>query len=565
MRWWLALLFAAIAALAALGVAAVFNSRAEHALRAEGRDVAVARSYTVERAIAAAPRGRRAQAIAREAARSSFAFWVFSPAGRLLTPASTRGTTLDLLPDARADVRSALAGRRVVRSLDGGAAYVVALRLRDGSGALVTRFDRPELQQQLGSVRDEIWRAALVAMLVAASAGLGLAIVISARLRRIAKAADAIESGAFDEPLRPRFYDELGLLADSFERMRIRLQVSFAEVEAQRDRLRLVLERLHEGVITVDHELRVVFCNSAARSLSEGAQLEPGAPLPELWRGFRLRSFAADLFRTATVVEARAGADDRVFALTGIPAQAGTTDAILVLNDVSEQERRERAEREFVTNAAHELGAPLAAIRASLEALQAGAKRNAAQRDSFLELLERQSSRLGRLRRALLVLARAQTQQEPVRLEAVDLPRLLESIAAESGPHDVEVAVAAEADAVALAHPELVEQIVFNLVDNAVRHARPTRIELAARRLEDGRVAIEVRDNGRGISGAEQERLFDRFYRGEAGGGDEGFGLGLAIVREAVRSVGGTIAIDSPAGGGTTVSIVLPAAEVAVA
>jgi signal transduction histidine kinase len=264
------------------------------------------------------------------------------------------------------------------------------------------------------------------------------------------------------------------------------------------------------------------------------------------------------------VLQARVAADDHTFALTGIPARAGTSDAILVVADISERERRERAEREFVTNAAHELGTPLTAIRASLEVLQSGAKDEPTERDRFLSLIERQALRLGRLRRALLALARAQTRHEPLRLESVPLGELLRRVADEVASGEVELRLEADEDAAAFAHPELLEQIVFNLVENALRHARATEIELVARRLDSGLVAVEVRDDGKGIGLDERERLFDRFYRGPADG-DVGFGLGLAIVREAVRAVGGTVRIEPGADGGTVVSVVLSAAEVPVA
>src|SRR5262249_55045781 len=249
-----------------------------------------------------------------------------------------------------------------------------------------------------------------LSVLIGALVGLLVASLIAARLRRIARAAADIEAGAFDTPLEPSFPDELGALAATIDHMRVRLRRSFGDLEAERDRLRQLLEGLHEGVIALDRELRIVFWNGAARSLFQEYPLESGEPLPDPWRGFPLRTFAGELFDGTAVLQARVVADEHIFALTGIPARRGTSDAILVLADISERERRERAEREFVTNAAHELGTPLTAIRASLEALQSGAKEDRDERDRFLSLIERQTLRLGRLRRALLALARAQTR-----------------------------------------------------------------------------------------------------------------------------------------------------------
>ena len=143
----------------------------------------------------------------------------------------------------------------------------------------------------------------------------------------------------------------------------------------------------------------------------------------------RCETFASGLFEpnTRSVVHARVVHARRVYALAGIAAAFGTRDAILVVGDVSDRERREQAERDFVTNAAHELGTPVTAIATSLEALQSGAKAIPEERDRFLELIERQTSRLVRLRRALLTLARTQTGQEAIGLQSVELRPLLDA------------------------------------------------------------------------------------------------------------------------------------------
>ena len=565
MRWWLALAFAAIAALTALSVAEVFNSRAERSLRSQGENLAVGQTSSAAHTLSVAlARGASPEELAAIADRIPFALWLLDRDETLRTSEVSRGAVFGNVPQARATLRSTMAHGRQVRVLNDGEAYVVGLPLRDRRGAVVAFIRRPELQAQLGIVHDQILRASLLAVLIGALVGLLVASLIAARLRRSARAAAEIEGGAFDTPLRSGFRDELGTLAETIDGMRVHLRGSFRDLEAQRDRLRQLLEGLHEGVIALDSELRIVFWNAAARSLFQEHPLDAGEPLPDPWRGFPLRTFAGGLFDGTAVLQARVVDDDHTFALTGIPAPPGTTDAILVVADISERERRERAEREFVTNAAHELGTPLTAIQASLEVLQSGAKEDAAERDRFLSLIERQALRLGRLRRALLALARAQTRHEPLQLEAVPLADLLRRVADEVAPGDVEVRVEAGDETAAFAHPELLEQIVFNLVENALRHADPTEIELVASRLDSGLVAIEVRDDGKGIGLDERERLFDRFYRG-TGDGEGGFGLGLAIVREAVREVGGTIRIEPGPDRGTVVSVVLSAVEVPVA
>src|SRR5205823_11056801 len=230
-----------------------------------------------------------------------------------------------------------------------------------------------------------------------------------------------------------------------FERMRRQLRRSFRHIEGERDRLRILLERLHEGVVTVDQHLVVQFANTEARRLL-GGRLAEGDPLPEPWEGFALREFVERLFDVdASLAQAHVRPDEeRALGLVGIPAQPEGDTVLIVLDDLTEQERRELAEREFVSNAAHELRTPLTTIIGAIEVLQAGAKEDPAERDRFLAHIEREAGRLARLARAMLTLARAHSGQELPRVEAVELGPLLREVAAGLHPHagvtvDVEV------------------------------------------------------------------------------------------------------------------------------
>ncbi len=224
-------------------------------------------------------------------------------------------------------------------------------------------------------------------------------------------------------------------------------------------------------------------------------------------------------------------------------------------------ERRERAEREFVTNAAHELRTPLAAIVSAIEVLQSGAKEVPQERDAFLADIQRESDRLSRLVHALLVLARAQTGQETISLEPVPIRPIFEEIAQSVHPHDgVLVTVECPPELSVLAARDLLEQAFSNLAANSAKHTHSGSIEFAAAPAGDGWVAAAVRDTGVGIQPGEHDRVVDRFYRGEGRGAD-GFGLGLAIVDQAVSALGGKMEVDSSPGEGTTVRVLLRAAE----
>lgn len=223
-----------------------------------------------------------------------------------------------------------------------------------------------------------------------------------------------------------------------------------------------------------------------------------------------------------------------------------------------QRERAEQAEREFVVNAAHELRTPLTGIAAAIEVLQAGAKEVPAARDAFLADLDREARRLSRLVHALLVLARVQVVSDTLQLERVGVRRLLRTVSDSlEAPIGVEVTVACPDRLMVVANRELLERSLTNLAANAVAHTTRGQISFSARRSDDGWVEIDVADTGSGLSAEECDRIFDRFYRGHSTA-TRGFGLGLAIVQQAIRALDGAVDVTSSPGDGTTVRVRLP-------
>lgn len=564
MRWWLALSFAGIAAVTALAVAEVFTSRSEAAIHRRAQELAAGSAVTAAPEISAAPTVAGIRESARTLGESrGIALFVVGRDGTLLTPDRSRGIRVRSLPNFAELRATALGGSRVVQTVEDGRLVTVALPLRrsDEAGALIAVARRPDLEAAIGIVQSEIIRAALWAVAIGAAVGLGVALLITRRIRRISKAAAEIAEGRFERELGARFPDELGVLAATIDSMRRDLRASFDGLEGERDRLRRLLEQLQEGVIAIDSDLVVEFANTRAHRLV-GVSVAPGEPLPEPWPTFSIRDAASSLFApgaTARTVHAGSGSG-RTFALGLLPPTRSSPAGVVVITDVTEEQRRERAEREFVANAAHELRTPLAAIASAVEVLQEGAKDSPEDRERFLAIVERQTMRLTRLAHALLTLARAQTRSEPIRLEPVGVSSLLEEIAVDVDGPAVGVDVLPEG-ARALAHPDLLRQALENVTANAVKHAPGAALTLRARVDSQGReVRIDVSDDGPGLTPSQAERVLDRFYRASSSAGD-GFGLGLSIVREAVEVMGGTLSIESREGEGTTVSMVLRSAS----
>lgn len=345
-----------------------------------------------------------------------------------------------------------------------------------------------------------------------------------------------------------------------------------AEIDRQRALLEAMLEQNPLGIAIVDETEQVVLANAEAERILGGAGAPSqvkgyrldGLPYDGDWPALRsLRSGALVFGERARIV--RAGGEQAVVEINSGPIRDGagrTVAAVSVFRDVTLAEQREEAEREFVSNAAHELRTPLAAILGAVEVLQAGAKDDPAERDRFLAHVERQCRRLERLTSALLTLARVQTQDEPPRLELVELCPLFQEVAESLHPTPrVSVQVECREDAAVFANRALLEEALVNLAVNALKYTLRGTVTLAATEPEPGFLYVEVRDTGRGMTAADRKRVVERFYRGDEDGAG-GFGLGLAIVAAAAEAMDSKLEIESAPRKGTTVRLRLRAARV---
>jgi PAS domain S-box-containing protein len=330
----------------------------------------------------------------------------------------------------------------------------------------------------------------------------------------------------------------------------------------ERDELEAILDQMPAGVVVAEAPSgRILSVNEHARTLLGLA----GADVNDV-----LGRYVREGTPLAGALEGQAVAHERVertkpdgsvvvLGVTASPvldSSGRITASVSIFEDVTLREARERAEFEFVMNAAHELQTPLAAIRSAVEVLQAGAK-DAAERDLFIGHIERESERLERLTRALLTLARARTEFENPRTELIELCPLLEAIAERMEPAlGVSLTVDCPVDLALVSNHELLVQAVSNVVRNSVKYTQAGSIRLTGR-ASAANVDIVVSDTGSGISKEALPLVADRFYQADVS--KEGFGLGLAIVRSAVEVLGGTLEIVS--GGvdrGTTVTMTLP-------
>jgi signal transduction histidine kinase len=349
-----------------------------------------------------------------------------------------------------------------------------------------------------------------------------------------------------------------------------------AELQAAHEQLSVLIKQLPVAVFVVDVYGQTTLVNSQGEDLIRRAGFDASSPHAYLELVFRdVEGHEFQVERRPLLLAIEHGKETvgqrvnlqltdgsvRMLELSAAPIRDGTggiTGAVAVTVDVSEREMRERAEREFVTNAAHQLRTPLAAIRSSIEVLQAGAKDDPETRDRFLGHLERESERVTRLVRTLLALARAQAAVEDPKHEIVEVGAIVADVVRRIEPCDgISIVVKCPPGAAAVTNAELLGEALLCLADNAVRHAGSVRIRFETR-SDNGMLSVRVIDEGKGIPPEVQERMLTRFFHGGTG---QGFGLGLAIAEEAARAAGGHLEIDSEPGRGTTATITLPAAR----
>jgi signal transduction histidine kinase len=394
-------------------------------------------------------------------------------------------------------------------------------------------------------------RALVVAVMTGVLAGFLIAVAIAHRVRRLAESAGQMAAGSFDAPLPVSGPDEIGDLARALESMRASLKESFGVLTADRNKLAAIFDGLGDAVMVVDDGGAVRFSNSAAAELLDTAGLPAEVLRPHLRRAAEVGFAAHPALRIgdrAYSMQARSLPDERA--------------VLAVVRDRTDEMRREFAEADFVSNAAHELRNPLAGISSAIEVLQDGAKDDPRARDHFLARLADDAERMNRLTQSLLTLARVESIGAG-ETEVVDVPIAVRDIvAAVERPRHVELRVEVEPDLAAKGDPTLLRQVMIGLLTNAFKNTPPPgAVTVRGRRDGEEGVVLEVIDTGTGIPAAEIERVFERFYRRSETRVQEGFGLGLAIARRMVDVMGGEIGATSVEGEGSTFWVRLPLAQ----
>lgn len=346
---------------------------------------------------------------------------------------------------------------------------------------------------------------------------------------------------------------------------------AFAQAQTQRQAL---FDSMVEGVLLLDREGRIQLANQSLTRLLNVARDVRGHTLAEALRWPALSELAARAAKEKQVLGGELdfpGPEPRcveVNAAAYVDPDGQPQGTILVFHDVTRLRQLEHTRREFVANVSHELRTPLSMIKGYVETLLEGARNDPDQATRFLQIIDKHADRLTYLIEDLLTISKLESGQIVMNAQRVNLreqgQRVVEDLRARAAEKHVTVENQLPPDLWALADADRLQQVLFNLVENAIKygHRQQGRVVIDARELPEDKLQVWVQDDGPGVPPEARERVFERFFRVDKARSREtgGTGLGLAIVKHIVQAHGGKVWLESHLGQGSTFYFTLPKA-----
>ncbi|MCA9293620.1 MAG: PAS domain-containing protein [Phycisphaerales bacterium] len=423
------------------------------------------------------------------------------------------------------------------------------------------------------------------ASLVTAVGAMVFTLSLTRRIRIIARGARRFASGDLRHRIGASPVVELSHLTDALNQMAGQLNDQLTLMRTRQAEQEAIFQSMQLGVVAIDAELQVLNINRVAQQMLGARQASAkGGRLTDVVEHPALLRFAADVVaeQGETVREFELPTEDddepRVMRATAgrlRDAAGGPVGWVLLLSDITELRKLESMRSDFAANASHELKTPITNIKGYVETLLDGAMEEPERAREFLTIVARNADRLGAIIDDMLALTTLEREDEQEQLvkQATPVFGAVQAVCAHLRPEAEAKSMRLEVikpamPLWAMINQRLAEQALANLITNAIKYSpaqTTVRIETTGALLPDGRDAVEISiaDQGPGIPEDQMDRIFERFYRVDKARSRQagGTGLGLAIVKHIMRVHGGTVDVESPAGGGSTFRIRFPAAS----
>ncbi|MGE5654797.1 MAG: ATP-binding protein [Bacillota bacterium] len=430
------------------------------------------------------------------------------------------------------------------------------------------------VRTNLEHFRDIVYWATGGALLIVTILGSYLASTIAVPIKQLTNRAANLAQGDFSQLIHVRADDEIGQLGDTFNLLTLRLRETLAQIANEKGKMEAMLEYMAEGVIALDSAGGIIHANPAAQAMFGVSASVLGQPLDQVFdpkqHNFGWRQALASN-QTITKQLSLPGSPARVVRSHAAPfthPESGQAGIVIVLYDITEQERLEELRRDFVANVSHELRTPLTTIKSYVETILDGAVDSPELTSRFLGVVRDETDRMTRLVADLLQLAQldAISKRERFFIQSIkDMVRDVTSklaVAFEQKGLGFSLALP-ESSPMIYAAQDKIQQVLINILSNAIKYTpEGGQVFMSLTELTDG-VEVVVQDTGIGIPKEDLPRIFERFYRVDKARSRElgGTGLGLSIARQIVENHGGRIRIESEVGQGTAVRIWLPRPE----
>jgi signal transduction histidine kinase len=439
------------------------------------------------------------------------------------------------------------------------------LAIKHPLGTVRVSVGTAKFREIVNGARDDVIAAGLLALAGTLIVAFGFSRAVSQPIIELRDVATAIAAGHLERRPALSAPGEVGDLAAALQRMTEQLSSRLSALQAEDALLSAVIDSLDEGIVAVSTRGSVVRLNESARRLLD---LRANAPFStDLLPQDRLvRDAVRGAMSGVAAGPLEIGVGERTLLVSARPLPDG--GAVVAVQDLTTRRRLETIRRDFVANVSHELKTPLTVIAGFAETLR-DRELPTDNRERFLDTIEANTRRMQRIVDDLLDLSRYESGSWRPMVVSNDLAGVVSdvftSVARAADAKGLTLGFQASPDAQRVdADPTALRQILGNLIENAVRHTTRGGVTVSAEAPPRGGTTLRVRDTGSGIPTEHLGRIFERFYRVDAGRAREegGTGLGLAIVRHLVESHGGSVRAESVVGQGTTITVHFPASSV---
>ena len=367
-----------------------------------------------------------------------------------------------------------------------------------------------------------------------------------------------------DQPFENDIYDELGPLLLRIERQHQEIAGKIREITEKQREFAAVTENMREGLVLISGKGEILSINkSAARIFETDEETSAGNHILSLNRSIALQNVVEGAIGGSST-QAQLTIQSRYYQIMGNPVESldGTMGVVILILDVTDRQNAERSRREFTANVSHELKTPLTSISGFAEIMKDGTARTEDMR-GFSERIYREANRLISLIDDILRLSELDEQVRLPDKESVDLLNIAQDVTERLRvlAEKRQIRLFLHGDhAVVFGYKKILEEMIGNLVDNAIKYNTPGGSVSVRVRNEDGYPAVVVEDTGIGIPKEHQPYVFERFYRVDKSRSKEtgGTGLGLSIVKHGALIHGAKIELDSTVNSGTSVDIRFP-------